>query len=170
MVLGNGDIATALKENGKDREDRIYFASGVSNSQETRKAEYEREKKLLLAQDKYRHLVYFSSLAVFFGDTLYVQHKKRMENIIQKRFKHYTIIRLGNITWGKNPHTIINFLKDRIKNNKPYLIENVYRYVIDKDEFLHWIDMIPHWKCEMNLPGKRMKVYEIEEAIKSGKL
>lgn len=166
MIIGNGDIASVLP----DREDKLFFASGVSNSQETRREEYEREKKLLLTQDRYRHIVYFSSLAIFFGDSLYVQHKRRMEGLIKKRFKHYTIIRIGNITWGKNPHTIINFIKNQIKNNKKLIIQDVYRYIVDKDEFLHWLGMIPEWSCEMNIPGRRMKVQEIVEEIKQGKL
>lgn len=166
MIIGHGDIASVLQ----DRENRIYFASGVSNSRETRRSEYEREKKLLLTQDRYQHLVYFSSLAIFFGGTLYVQHKLRMERLIKKRFKHYTIIRIGNITWGKNPHTIINYLKSQIKAGKKLEIKDVYRYVVDKEEFLHWLDRIPDWPCEINIPGRRMKVVKIVEEIKIGKL
>ena len=157
MIVGNGDIASALK----DREDRLYFASGVSNSQETRRSEYEREKKLLLTQDKYRHIVYFSSLSIFYSDSLYAQHKKRMEQLVKKRFRHYTIIRLGNIAWGKNPHTIINFFKNQVKRGEKLEIRNTYRYVIDKDEFLHWINLIPDWNCEMNLTGTRMTIKEL---------
>ena len=37
----------------------------------------------------------------------------------------------------------------------------MYRYVVDKDEFLHWLNMIPPWSCELNIPGRRMKVREI---------
>lgn len=164
MIIGNGDIASVLK----DREDLIYFASGVSNSKEKRRSEYEREKKLLLTQDRYRHLVYFSSLATLYSDQLYAQHKRRMEELIKKRFKHYTIIRIGNITWGKNPHTIINFFRNQIRTNKPILMQDVYRYVVDKDEFLYWIGLIPHWSCEMNIPGRRLKVHQIVDEIKSG--
>ena len=166
MIIGNGDIASVLT----DREDRIYFASGVSNSQETRRSEYEREKKLLLIQDRYRHLVYFSSLCVFYSDTLYAQHKIRMERLVKKRFKHYTILRIGNITWGKNPNTIINSLKAKIKGGKSLEIRSVYRYLTGKDEFLYWIGRIPTWSCEMNIPGRRLKVKEIVEEIKKGKL
>lgn len=166
MIVGHGDVASVLT----DREDRIYFASGVSNSQETRRTEYEREKNLLLAQDKYRHLVYFSSLCVFYSDTLYAQHKIRMERLVKENFKHYTILRLGNITWGKNPHTILNYFRNAIKTGERLEIKNVYRYIIDKDEFLHWIDLIPPWSCEMNLPGRRIKVQQIINEIKSGKL
>lgn len=157
MILGHGDLASVLK----DREDRLYFASGVSNSQETRRSEYEREKKLLLKQDRHRHIVYFSSLAIFYTDTLYSQHKRRMESLLKKHFKHWTIIRLGNITWGTNPHTIINYLRARRKAGQPLEIRDTYRYIIDKDEFLHWIDLIPDWNVEMNLSGRIMKISDI---------
>lgn len=157
MIIGNGDIAKVLK----DKENRVYFASGVSNSRETRRSEYEREKKLLLSQDKHRHIVYFSSLCIFYTDTLYAQHKRRMEKLIKEKFKHYTIIRLGNITWGTNPNTIINYFRNKIKKKEPIEIRNTYRYIIDKEEFLYWVEMIPDWNCEMNITGKRMSIKEI---------
>lgn len=157
MIIGNGDIAKVLK----DREDRLYFASGVSNSKETRRSEYEREKALLLCQDKHRHVVYFSSLSIFYTDTLYAQHKLRMESLIKKYFRHYSIVRIGNITWGSNPHTLINHFKAQRKRKEKLEIRNAYRYVIEKDEFLHWIELIPDWNCEMNLTGRRMSINEI---------
>lgn len=46
MILGNGDIASALRP--VDRPDRLFFASGVSNSSETRLSEFNRERDLLL--------------------------------------------------------------------------------------------------------------------------
>lgn len=153
MIVGSGDIASILT----DREDRLFFASGVSNSQETRKSEYEREKKLLLSQDKYRHIVYFSSLSVFYTDTLYAQHKLRMEKLIKENFKHYTIIRIGNIDWGKNPNTLINYLRAHPEAE----IRDVYRYIVTQEELLYWISLIPEWPCEMNIVGTRMKVIDI---------
>jgi hypothetical protein len=47
-IVGNGDIASALKDLNKDR--WIFFASGVSNSRETDEDEYAREMSLLLEQ------------------------------------------------------------------------------------------------------------------------
>ena len=35
-IIGNGDIAMALREGGVDRDDLLFFAAGVSNSRETR--------------------------------------------------------------------------------------------------------------------------------------
>ena len=134
MILGNGDIASVLT----DREDRLYFASGVSNSRETRESEYARETKLLLAQSNAINLVYFSSLSVFYGEGRYAQHKKEMERIVKNYFKHYTIVRLGNITWGNNPNTLINYMRNRVNSLVWIDIQDVYRYIVDKNEFLHW--------------------------------
>lgn len=159
MVIGNGDIASVLI----DREDRLFFASGVSNSRETRETEYQREIDLLLSQDKHRHIVYFSSLCVFYTDTRYAQHKWTMEALVKRHFKHYTIMRLGNITWGDNPNTLINFLRNKQARGEKLDIQPVYRYVIDKDEFLHWVSLIPEWNCEMNITGNRLTVQQIVE-------
>lgn len=168
MVVGNGDVASVLKE--IDRPDRLFFASGVSNSQETDESEYRREVNLLLGQRKDLHIVYFSSLAIFYSSTRYTQHKLDMETMIRANFQKYTIVRLGNISWGTNPHTLINYMSNRITHGLPIEIRDEYRYVIDKDEFLHWMGLIPEWPCEMNTPGQRLKVIEIAGKIRNGEL
>jgi len=157
MIIGHGDIASALS----NRKDRLYFASGVSNSSEIRESEYRREINLLLKQNRKLHIVYFSSLAVLYGSNRYVSHKREIESLIKQEFPRYAIMRLGNITWGTNPHTIINFFRLRLKKGLPIKIQDTLRYIIDKDEFLHWIEMIPDWSCKMNITGRRMKVKEI---------
>lgn len=158
-IIGTGDIAGALTKNL--HEDWIYFASGVSNSGETRESEFKRERDLLLSQDKTKHIVYFGSLCIFYNDSKYTEHKKNMEMLIKENFPHYTIFRLGNITWGTNPHTIINYFRNELANNRPINIQDVYRFVVDKDEFDYWLGLIPEWSCEMNIPGRRMKVIDI---------
>jgi len=159
MIIGRGDIASILK----DREDRLYFVSGVSNSAETRQSEYQREIDLLLQQDKNKHIVYVSSLCVFYLDSQYARHKRLMEELIKENFKYHTILRIGNITWGSNPNTIINNMYNKIKNGLEVEIRDEYRYIVDKDEFIYWVNMIPPWNCEMNVPGKRMKIKEVIE-------
>lgn len=159
MIVGHGDIAQVLKQ--IDHEDVIYFASGVSNSKETRQSEYDREANLLMKQDKDKHLVYFSSLCVFYADTLYARHKKEMENLVSVLFPHYTIVRIGNITWGTNPFTLINALKSKFRNGEPIELKNEYRYIVDEDEFIYWLKMIPSWNCEMNITGRRLTVRQV---------
>ena len=112
-----------------------------------------------MRQDKEKHLVYFSTLSVFYGDSPYVEHKKFMESKVQTEFEKWTIVRLGNITFGNNPHTLINYLKAHPEAE----IQDVYRYLVDKEEFLHWIELIPEWNCEMNITGRMLKVQEIKE-------
>src|SRR3990167_5131076 len=156
VIIGHGDIASVLP----DRPDLLFFASGVSNSSETRESEFLREIRLLRSYPN-EHLVYFSSLCVFYSDTTYTKHKWVMETLIRKQWRRYTILRLGNITWGANPHTLINFLRARRAAGLPLEIQDTWRYIVDQDEFLHWVNMIPLWPCEMNIPGRRMKIADI---------
>ncbi len=158
MIIGKGDIASALKK--QDRKDLLFFASGVSNSGETRESEYKREIDLLLRQDRDSHIIYFSSLCVYYSDSRYARHKRYMEQLV-KKFKTWTIIRIGNIDWGTNPYTLINYLRNRKKKGQKLQIKNVYRYMLNRKEFDHWIRLIPSWSCEMNIPGRRMKVSKI---------
>lgn len=164
MIIGRGDVAQAIT----DREDRVYFASGVSNSQEQRPAEYQREIDLLLTVDPRSHLVYFSSLCVFYAHTRYARHKRYMEQLV-RGFERYTIVRLGNITWGSNPHTLINTLRAQAAAGQTPTLRDEWRYVCDRDEFRHWLSRIPSdWSCEINIPGRRMKVAEIYQEFVMG--
>ena len=88
MIIGNGDIASILN----DRDGVVFFASGVSNSSEKRESEYQREKDLLLKQDKSKCIFYFSSIVIDDKDkpeTRYIRHKKEMEELIRKNFENY---------------------------------------------------------------------------------
>lgn len=156
MIVGSGDIASVLVDDGK-----LYFASGVSNSQEVRETEYRREIDLLLEQDRSKHLVYFGSLSIFYSDSRYALHKRHMEDLIRLHFPHYCIVRIGNITWGTNPHTLINFFRKQKERGEELVIQDTYRYITDEAEFLYWVSMIPFWNCEMNVPGRRMSIQEI---------
>lgn len=159
MVIGDGDIAGILP----DRDDLVFFASGVSNSQETRESEYRREVALLSRQPRNKRLVYFSSLAVFWSTSRYADHKRAMEATVKKYSKFYCIIRLGNIDWGTNPNTLINYLKAHPEAE----IRDEYRFIISKEELLFWINQIPPWNVEMDCPGKMMTVKEIKEQYAS---
>lgn len=158
MVIGKGDIASVIT----DREDVIFFASGVSNSKETRQNEYRRELKLLMEQPKSKHLVYFSSLCIYYLKTEYARHKRVMEHTIKEHWPGYTIIRLGNIDWGTNPNTLINYLRAHPNAN----VQNVYRHIVSLDEFKYWLSMIPvPGQNEMNIPGQRVWVPELVKKL-----
>jgi hypothetical protein len=158
MILGSGDIAKVLT----DRDGFTFFASGVSNSLETRESEFRREKDLLFDQDMDSRIVYFSTLSVFYKDSPYTRHKKRMEQFV-KMFPKWAIIRIGNIDWGTNPHTIINHFRLQKARGEKLDVRDESRYVVDREEFLHWIGLIPDWNAEMNITGRKMTIKEIVE-------
>lgn len=158
-IIGHGDLAGVLT----DHQDITWFASGVSNSKCTDVNQFEREIKLLLSQPRDKHLVYFSSLCTYNGTTEYARHKRVMEQSVKNNFGAYTIVRLGNIDWGKNPNTLINYLKA----NPNAAVQNVYRHIVSLDEFKYWLNFIkPGTKNEMNIPGKMWFVPDLAAAIK----
>jgi len=163
MIIGRGDIASVIQ----DRDGAIFFASGVSNSSEIRESEYDRERKLLLSQDKSKCLFYFSSIAIDFTDKLkysrYLQHKKEMEDLVKQHFKNYNIIRIGNITWGNNPNTFLNFIKNKLKNNEPVDIRtDEIKYMVDKEHIILMTNNLPlDGKNEISIFGKIVKVKDL---------
>ena len=141
MIVGRGDIASVLN----DRDGAIFFVSGVSNSNETRESEFMREIELLDKQDKTKCIFYFSSIALddLSKNSQYLQHKRRMELLIKSNFENYNIIRIGNITWGNNPNTFINYIKNKKSKGEPVQIKDEYKYIIDKDQLVMLTDNLP---------------------------
>lgn len=167
MIIGRGNIARVLK----DREDLVFFASGVSDSSCTSNHEYNREINMLGRVDPSSHIVYFSNLGIYYKNDKYTNHKRAMEHMVKNRFKYYTIVRIEVCEWVDNPTTILNVFKDKLKNKEEIDIQDTYRYVLSLDEFLYWIDLIPKEKSnEMNILGRRMHISEIVEKIKNGEL
>ena len=141
MIVGKGDIASVLN----DREGAIFFASGVSKSTEIIQSEFMREIELLDKQDRNKCIFYFSSITLddMSKNSQYLQHKRKMELLIKSNFENYNIIRIGNITWGNNPNTFINYIKNKIKNGEPVEIKDEYKYVIDKEQLVLLTDNLP---------------------------
>lgn len=168
MIVGNGDIAQQLYR--ADRPFVTFFASGVSNSKQDDEMEYEREIALLMKQPKDQHLVYFSSLCIYYSQTRYAQHKVRIERLIKDNFQTYTIVRLGNITWGKNKHTIINYFKWQHYKKETPSLENGHRFLLSEWEFCYWMQHLPiGTKHEMNIPGEMVSINEIWKRVQDGK-
>ncbi|AZA91993.1 Uncharacterised protein [Chryseobacterium nakagawai] len=135
MIIGNGLIANSLKK--IDSEDYLFFASGVSNSLETRTSEFERELSLLKtvsAENKEKKLIYFSTLSIHDQSkqsSPYVIHKKEIEDYIENNIENYLILRIGNIVGkGGNPNTLFNFLKTQIFNDCTFTIHLKARRIL----------------------------------------
>lgn len=162
MIVGKGDIASILN----DREGAIFFVSGVSNSSEKCESEYEREYKLLSEQDKTKCIFYISSLTIDnkekFEISRYLQHKKQMEDYIKSSFKNYNIIRIGNITWGDNPNTFLNYIKNKVKNNESFFISDEYKFMINEKQLLLLTDNLPiDSQNQISVFGQMVKVKDL---------
>lgn len=160
-IVGNGDIASVLP----DRMGITFLAAGLSNSKNVTFADFKREQEMI-SMYRNNHIVYFSSLCIYYSNSPYAKYKKDIEEYIKQTCDYYTIVRLGNITWGDNPNTIINYFK----NNPNAKVEDGYRYLVDKEEFLYWIGKIRYMtKDIMNITGKLTSIKEIYERSVHGK-
>lgn len=145
MIIGSGLIANSLQH--IDSEDNLFFASGVSNSLETRNSEFEREFVLLknsLEKNKKNKLIYFSTVSVndqSKQDSHYVLHKLAMEEFIKNNADNYLILRIGNIVGkGGNPNTLFNYLRNQITNNHTFTVHSkARRLLIDMDDITKFL-------------------------------
>lgn len=138
MVIGDGLIANAFKKY-KESNSIIIFASGVSNSKETKSSEFEREKKKLKSFLNKGRIVYFSTCSLSdptLQDSPYVLHKIEIENYIIDNFDDCIIFRLPIIVGeSKNPNTFFNYFKNRISKRLDLTIDTLAtRYLIDADD------------------------------------
>lgn len=123
MIVGNGLIASLFTE--CDQENIIFFASGVSNSLETKKEEFLREENLIkktIIENPNKVFIYFSTCSIYDSskvESQYVLHKLRMEQIIIQLCPQYLILRLSNAVGnGGNPNLLMNYLVRSVKNNE----------------------------------------------------
>lgn len=141
MVIGNGMIAKAFSHY-KNNASVLIFAYGVSNSSETESAQFEREKKTVVAalqNNEDKLFVYFSTCSIVEQGALltpYVLHKLNMERLINNIHNNYLIFRLPQVVGrSSNRTTLTNYLYDKIMNGEVFTIwKNAVRYLIDVED------------------------------------
>ncbi|TKR29726.1 NAD-dependent epimerase/dehydratase family protein [Luteimonas gilva] len=139
MIIGNGLLARSFALEFSTDPDIVVFASGVSNSSESRASEFARERALLdRALDQRRLLVYFGSCGVATAEqdpSPYMQHKQEMEARVLDS-GHGLVLRLPQVVGStSNPHTLINFMRDRILSGQSFTVwSKAQRNLIDVDD------------------------------------
>ena len=105
----------------------LVFASGVSDSTETREAVFRRERDLLgqtLASHREHLVLYFGTCSVYDPDrcdTPYVRHKLAMEELIAASPNPWMTLRLPlAIGPGHRGNTLANFLYERIVRGESF--------------------------------------------------
>lgn len=140
MIIGRGLIANLFTE--VDLDEVVFFASGVSNSSETRKGEFLREQNLVedtLASNPEKLFVYFSTCSIYDSskyNSLYVLHKLHIEEIIKQKAKHFLILRVSNaVGRGGNPNLLMNYLSRQILNDQELVVhQHATRNLIDVED------------------------------------
>jgi nucleoside-diphosphate-sugar epimerase len=142
MLIGNGMLASCFKKHLCEfNPNLLIFASGVSNSLETKDSEFNREIDLLTQclQTSY-YILYFSTCSIYDVDlirTPYVQHKLMVEQLLRDRGKAL-IIRLPQIVGGGgNKNTLLNFLMNQIFAGNFFDVwKNAKRSLIDVEDVI----------------------------------
>ncbi len=140
MIVGKGLIASLFFEN--DREDVIFFASGVSNSMETRKEEFLREENLIrktISEHPDKIFIYYSTCSIYDSSKTgshYVLHKLKMEQIIKNNCEKYFILRVSNVVGnGGNPNLLMNYLIRSVYNQETINVHTkATRNLIDAED------------------------------------
>ena len=141
MIIGNGLIAKSFI-NFKNQDDKIIFASGVSNSLEENSLEYQREIDLLkniLKNYKNKKIIYFSTTSIFNIKSRYTEHKMEIEKFIIENFSSYCIYRLPQIVGkGGNKNNLFNFLKKSIIDTRQiFIFPDSFRSILDIEDLIN---------------------------------
>ncbi|WP_445431845.1 NAD-dependent epimerase/dehydratase family protein [Chryseobacterium indoltheticum] len=140
MIVGNGLIASLFVDN--DDENVIFFASGVSNSLETRVEEFLREENLIkntISENTDKVFIYFSTCSIYDSSKTgsdYVLHKLKMEQLIKKSCRQFLILRVSNaVGKGGNPNLLMNYIVKAVKNDETINVHTqATRNLIDVDD------------------------------------
>lgn len=150
MIIGYGMLARAFARYMSDQR-HLIFASGVSDSAETREAAFLREENLLrqtLLQHADKKLIYFSTCSIYdssLHNSVYVQHKSYMEHLVRTCRQDFIIFRLPQVVGVTQSPTIVNFLYQKIRYRQPFeLWAGSKRNLIDVDDVRKTIDYILH--------------------------
>ncbi|MFD2920056.1 NAD-dependent epimerase/dehydratase family protein [Terrimonas rubra] len=141
MVIGNGLVAHGF-EMYQNNDQVVVFASGVSNSNNTDRAAFDRETDLLndtLSGLQTQLVIYISTCSIYdpsMQASLYVHHKLAMEKLVADKADNYYIFRVPNLAGHtSNPHTTLNFLFNHIVQGIPFHIwKNASRNIIDIED------------------------------------
>lgn len=140
MIVGKGLIASLFIN--QDRENTVFFASGVSNSLETRAEEFLREENLIkntITENSDKIFIYFSTCSIYDSSKTgsdYVLHKLKMEQLIKKSCNQFLILRVSNaVGKGGNPNLLMNYIVNAVKNNETINVHiKATRNLIDAED------------------------------------
>ncbi|MBW3520789.1 NAD(P)-dependent oxidoreductase [Chryseobacterium sp. NKUCC03_KSP] len=172
MIVGGGLIASLFTAD--DRESTIFFASGVSNSLETRVEEFLREEDLIkrtITENPDKTFVYFSTCSIYDSSKTgsdYVLHKLKMEQMIKRSCDQFLILRVSNaVGKGGNPNLLMNYIVRAVKNNETINVHTkATRNLIDVDDIRNvTFDLLKNGSLNKIINVAYLKNYSIIEIL-----
>lgn len=141
MIVGNGLLARAFRSRYAEDKTVIVFASGVSNSLETRETEFARESELLQrALASGARTIYFGSCGVAGGEasfTPYMRHKQEMETRVLESGRGLSLRLPQVVGHANNPNTLTNFIRSRVGSGEHFMgWSNAERSLMDIDDIV----------------------------------
>lgn len=128
-----------------DTDKYLFYVNGISNSvlETIEDDNFEaREIRQISKNIDDKIFIYFSTALVNVKENYtrpYVQHKYKMECLVERLFPNFRIIRTSNLV-GQNPwnrHTLFNFLyKSLDEGTKISVPESVVRNILDVEDFI----------------------------------
>jgi len=153
VIIGRGLLAKSFTS--AKTSNCLFFCSGVSDSTETRREAFEREKRLLIssiaeANNNSLCFVYFSSVAAPFMNSRYFEHKIDMENIIKIECEKYFIFRLPQVAGAVLNKTLLPTMIRNIYHQQHLeVFKNARRTIVDIDDMVELFEKIYN-SCEKN--------------------
>ena len=176
-IIGNGLLARNMA-NLKAERDCLIIGAGVSNSSETRLAEFQREIDLVttaIQQHSELRIVYFSTCSVSQAvRTPYIDHKCAMEKIVSSLAAEWCIYRLPQVVGVVNNSTLISYIVRSILQNITLKVQlNAQRRLIDIDDVVRVCGRLLNANQGVNTvqniaPGHSASVVQIVERIAYG--
>lgn len=146
IIIGKGLLANTFTSSVLDSK-FVLFASGVSNSAETRASEFMREQKLLervIYENSHSTIIYFSTCSVYQKNRVaYIQHKLNMEKILVSKAKYYHIYRLPQVVGVVNNTTLVSFfVRAILDKSKVYIQSDAKRNLISVDDVYKVVEKV----------------------------
>ena len=160
MIVGQGLIANAFREHFDADPGVVVYASGVSNSRETRAEEFARERRMLQEfVGGEPVLLYFSTCSVNdqeLQESAYVRHKKEMEALVAQAAR-FAIFRLPQVVGRtRNPNTLTNYLHGKVVSGEPFQVwGRARRNLIDVDDVVR---IVRHLLADGRAEGQTIEV------------
>lgn len=165
VVIGSGLLAKFFLKSTLGNE-YLIFASGVSNSLETRKSEFERERQLLrqVIRD-YPNLimVYFSTCSIYQEKlTPYVNHKMEMEVLITNSVNNYHIYRLPQVVGPVDNSTLVSyFVKSIYSGSSVKLMKEAKRNLVSVADITRIVELIASKHANENVTTNIAAAYPV---------